>query len=96
MARINNLMSLLSGIAGRRAWIVRVSPTAPVAAAGKLDDIAVRWNCWRLSSESPRQHRHRLQLHLHTLAIAIEDDLRRLDELDRIAFRSTHEETCDD
>jgi hypothetical protein len=65
---------------GRRA-IPRGSPTAPPAAADLLDQVADRWSCWRLRSETARQHHHRLQLHLHTLALAIEDDLALLDTL---------------
>jgi hypothetical protein len=74
------VLSVFFEMVGRPA-IRGGSPTAP-AAADLLDDVADRWNCWRLKSETTRQHRHRLQLHLHTLALAIEDDLAVLDDLD--------------
>lgn len=75
---------LISEMVGRSA-IRGGSPTAP-AAADLLDAVADRWNCWRLKSETARAHRHRLQLHLHTLAVAIEDDLAVLDDLDHAAL----------
>ena len=74
--------SLISGMVGRRvASIARGSPTAPPAAVDLLDEVADRWSCWRLRSETAKRHRYRLQLRLHTLAIAIEDDLAVLDTL---------------
>ena len=74
-------MGAFTWIAGRCARIVR-SPTAPERAAGLLDTVADRWNCWRLHSETDRQHLFRLQLYLHGLAIAVEEDLHALDDLE--------------
>jgi hypothetical protein len=67
------------------------SPTAPAAAADLLDQVADRWSCSRLKSETTREHHHRLQLHLHTLALAIAEDLTVLDELDHVALGPEHD-----
>lgn len=83
------VLSLIAEMVGRSA-IRGGSPTAPAAAADLLDEVADRWNCWRLNSETTRAHRHRLQLHLHTLAVAIEDDLAVLDDLDHVALGPEH------
>jgi hypothetical protein len=80
----------LSEMVGRPA-IRGGSPTAPAGRADQLDDVADLWNCWRLRSETTREHRHRLQLHLHTLALAIEDDLAVLDDLDHVALGPEHD-----
>lgn len=84
------VLALISEMVGRPA-IPGGSPTAPAAAADLLDDVADRWNCWRLKSETTRQNHHRLQLHLHTLALAIEDDLAVLDQFDRAHARERND-----
>lgn len=83
------VLSFISEMVGRSA-IRGGSPSAP-AAADLLDDVADRWNCWRLKSETAREHRHRVQLHLHTLALAIEDDLAVLDDLEHVALGQEHD-----
>jgi hypothetical protein len=83
MVPASKFRSLFSGMVGRCASPHARFPrrASPSAAADLLDEVADRWSCWRLRSETADHHRHRLQLHLHTLAIAIEDDLTLLDTL---------------
>lgn len=92
---VRKLFPLYLEMVGRRTRIAYGSPTARPATADRLDEVADRWSCWRLRSETSKQHRHRVQIHLHTLAIAIEDDLALLDALDATTLTATHREKPD-
>lgn len=77
--------SLLSGMVGRRAWIVRGSPTAPTAAAGLLDfyhvelePIGERVNLWRLHRECDRDFAFRIAVEIATRLNKLEADLDRV------------------
>jgi hypothetical protein len=86
MRPFTKMISIISGIAGRRAWIKRGSPTAPAAAGmlgvayyhPELEEIGNGVNVWRLRGERDRDFAHRIATELAAKLNALEADLDRV------------------
>ena len=81
---------LRTWIAGRRAWSMRGSPTAPTAAAGMLDyynaeleEIGTSVNVWRLRGERDRDFAFRIAIEIAAKLNALEADLDRVINLNK-------------
>ena len=88
----DKLLPLLSKIAGRRAWIVRGSPTAPHAAAGmlvvhrynpELEEIGGRFDVLRHRGEHDRDFAFRVATEIASRLHALQRDLDRVININR-------------
>lgn len=73
----------MKGKAGRVEVSIGRSPTAPLSAAGLLDQIGSGRYCRRLGGEGDRSFALRLALHLESIGLAVEDDIARVLDAER-------------
>lgn len=84
---------LRNWIAGRRARIMRGSPTAPRAAAGmlglqhynvELEELGDRYQVWRLRGENDRDLAFRAAVEIASRLVQLEADLERVIRFNKV------------